>query len=345
MMAQLLWGALAFLLSFIFTILVRRMALASHVYDEPLLPKHVHTRPIPKLGGLAIYGSITAVTLGVLFTSSLLTSGEITWMHYVGVMCGGFILMIGGYVDDRFDLPPHCAIIAPILAALVAIASGMEVEKLTNPFGGIIELQVWQSHLLVFFWLMIVMYTTKFLDGLDGLSTSVSGVGAIMIMLLSMTSAYFQSDVALFSAITIGAFLGFLFWNIHPASIFLGEGGSVFVGFMLGILAVISGGKLATALLVLGIPLLDVVWVVTRRLKQGGIRRVFIGDRKHLHHRLLNLGWSQSRIVILYVAVATAFGASALFLQSKEKLVVLIILCLLMLLTALFFVQRERHHV
>ena len=112
---------------------------------------------------------------------------------------------------------------------------------------------------------------------------------------------------------------------------------------MLGTLAVISGGKVATALLVLGIPLMDVVWVISRRWREGGIARVFIGDKKHLHHRLLALGWGQTRIVILYVAVAAAFGVSALFLQSREKLVALIILSLLMILTALFFVQKERH--
>jgi UDP-N-acetylmuramyl pentapeptide phosphotransferase/UDP-N-acetylglucosamine-1-phosphate transferase len=190
---------------------------------------------------------------------------------------------------------------------------------------------------------MVVMYTTKFLDGLDGLATSVTTIGAVMILLLSMTSAYFQPDVALFSSLIIGAYLGFLFWNMHPASIFLGEGGSVFVGYLLGILAVISGGKVATALLVLGIPLLDVLWVIGRRLREGGFSRIFVGDRKHLHHRLLALGWGQTRIVIFYVALAAIFGTSALFLQSKEKLVALIILSFIMLLLALFFVQKERH--
>jgi UDP-N-acetylmuramyl pentapeptide phosphotransferase/UDP-N-acetylglucosamine-1-phosphate transferase len=190
---------------------------------------------------------------------------------------------------------------------------------------------------------MIVMYTTKFLDGLDGLATSVSTVGAVMIMLLSLTAAYYQPDVALLAAVTIGAYVGFLFWNMHPASIFLGEGGSVFVGYMLGILAVISGGKLATALLVLGIPLMDVIWVIARRWKKNGFKNIVKGDRKHLHHRLLTLGWGQTTIVVLYVAIASAFGISALFLQSKEKLVALLVLTLVMVLVAIFFVRKEKH--
>lgn len=337
------WGLLAFVISFLLTVLVRRLALVIGVVDKPTSARKIHTRPVARLGGLAIFVSVSAVMIGILSTSEALTSGEIVSTHYVGVLLGGLILMIGGYLDDRFDLPAHTTILAPIIAALCAIAFGIEVDKLTNPFGAVIYLQSWQSDILVFVWLMLVMYTTKFLDGLDGLATSVTSVGAIMIMLLSLTSAYFQPDVALLSAVTIGAYLGFLFWNVHPASIFLGEGGSTFVGFMLGILAVISGGKVATALLVLGIPLLDVVWVISRRFREGGISRVFIGDKKHLHHRLLALGWGQTRIVIMYVAVAAAFGVSALFLQSREKLVALIVLSLVMLLTALFFVQKERH--
>ncbi len=338
-----LWGLLAFILSFLLTVLIRRVALVMGVVDKPTSSRKIHTRPVARLGGLAIFVSVSAVVIGILSTSEALTSGEIVTAHYIGVLIGGLILMIGGILDDRFDLPAHATIVAPILATLTVIAFGIEVDKLTNPFGGVIVLLSWQSDILVFVWLMLVMYTTKFLDGLDGLATSVTSVGAVMIMLLSLTAAYFQPDVALLSAVTIGSYLGFLFWNVHPASIFLGEGGSTFVGFMLGILAVISGGKVATALLVLGIPLLDVLWVISRRFREGGIARVFLGDKKHLHHRLLALGWGQTRIVILYVAVAAAFGVTALFLQSREKLVALIVLCLVMLLTALFFVQKERH--
>ncbi|MBI5793889.1 undecaprenyl/decaprenyl-phosphate alpha-N-acetylglucosaminyl 1-phosphate transferase [Candidatus Uhrbacteria bacterium] len=337
------WGLLAFILSFLLTILVRRLALMVGLVDKPTSQRKIHSRPVAQLGGLAIYLSVSAVVIGILSTGTALTSGEIVSTHYIGVLLGGLILMIGGALDDRFDLPAHATIIAPILAALTAIAFGIEVDKLTNPFGGAIILLPWQSDILVFVWLMLVMYTTKFLDGLDGLATSVTSVGAIMIMLLSLTAVYFQPDVALLSAVAIGAYLGFLFWNVHPASIFLGEGGSTFVGFLLGILAVISGGKVATALLVLGIPLLDVIWVITRRFREGGIGRVFVGDKKHLHHRLLALGWGQTRIVILYVAMAASFGVSALFLQSRQKLVALIVLTLVMLLTALFFVQKERH--
>ncbi len=343
MITFIFYAVSGFFLSFFLTFFVRRVAVYFHIVDKPsIVPKKIHTKPIAQLGGIAIYLSITFITMFLLLSGNLLTSGSITTHHYLGVLLGGLILMIGGFFDDRYELPPQTAIIAPVLAALTAIGFGIEITKLTNPFGGVFLLQAWQSDILVFVWLMIVMYTTKFLDGLDGLATSVSGIGVLMIFLLSLTAAYYQPDVGLLASVVLGAYLGFLFWNIHPASIFLGEGGSVFVGYMLGILAVISGGKVATALLVLGIPLLDVVWIMTRRFKEGGLRRVFQGDKKHLHHRLLKLGWGQTSIVMMYVAIASAFGVSALFLQSRQKIVALLILSLVMGLLAFVLVQKDR---
>jgi len=339
-----IWGVAAFCLSVVLTVFVKQLAIKQGVVNLPgAARKKLHTQPVAQLGGLSIFLSFATVVLIILLSSSLLTGGEITTQHYLGVIFGGLVLMIGGYLDDRYDLPPKFSIVAPIVAALLVVINGVGIEKLSNPFGDVIFLAAWQSHILVFGWLMVVMYTTKFLDGLDGLATSVSSVGALMIMLLSLTAAYYQPDVALLSAIVIGACAGFLFWNFHPASIFLGEGGSTLVGFLLGVLAVISGGKLAIALLVLGIPLLDMVWIVLRRVMKGGITQAFRGDRKHLHHRLFDLGFSQKSIVFLYVFIASAFGVTALFLQSKEKLVALVILCVMMLFAALFFIHRERN--
>ncbi len=242
--------------------------------------------------------------------------------------------MFGGYLDDRFDLSPKITIWFPVVAALCLIGFGVEIIKLTNPFGGVIELTNLQSDLLVFFWLMGVMYTTKLLDGLDGLATGVTGIGAFMIMLLSLSAAYYQPDVALLAFIVLGVWLGFLYWNFNPAKVFLGEGGSTFVGFTLGTLAVISGGKLATALLVIAIPIFDVAWQITRRFRKGGIKQVFKADRSHLHFRLFDLGWSQRRVILLYYGVAVAFGVSTLFLQSHQKLIALGSLVILMIVAA-----------
>ncbi len=339
-----LWGMMAFLVSFICTVFVKRFAIKCGAVDKPSKSRNIHTCTTARLGGLAIYIAFSLVLILALTNTSILTEGMITHRHYIGIMLGGLLLMIGGYIDDRFEIKAMHSIISPLLATIIVILFGVEIDKLSNPFGGIIILEWWQSDLIVFIWLMIVMYTTKFLDGLDGLATSVSSVGVLMITLLSLTVAYYQSDVALLGVIVLGAFLGFLFWNFHPASIFLGEGGSTLVGFLLGTLAVISGGKLATALLVLGIPLLDVVWIMIRRFKKGGIKQIIKADRKHLHHRFFDIGWGQRQIVLIYVLIATMFGASALFLQSRDKALALILLSLIMLLAASSLVAKERKH-
>ncbi|MFA6132311.1 MAG: MraY family glycosyltransferase [Patescibacteria group bacterium] len=335
------WFVASFVLALMATWLVRKFAPRFGLLDLPAAPRKLHSKPTPLFGGLAIFTPLVLVIFFVLLVSNALTSGEISWQHYLGFFLGGLILMIGGFFDDKYSLPPKFAIIAPVLAALTVILFGVEVEKLTNPFGGVIYLAAWQSDLLVFVWLMVVMFTMKFLDGLDGLATGVASIGTLMILALSLTAAYFQPDVALLSVISCGALLGFLVFNFHPASIFLGEGGSTFVGFLIGTLAVISGGKLATALLVIGIPLVDLVFVISRRVLQGGLKAAVHGDRTHLHHRLLLAGLSERKTVLFFYVVAGCFGVLTLFLQSKEKLIAFGLLCLLGLILAVGLSLKE----
>jgi predicted adenine nucleotide alpha hydrolase (AANH) superfamily ATPase len=183
---------------------------------------------------------------------------------------------------------------------------------------------------------MGMMYTTKLLDGVDGLVSGVSLIGVSIIFLFTLTSRYYQPDIAFASSALAGAILGFLFYNFNPASIFLGEGGSLFLGFAVGVLAIISGGKIAIALLVMGIPILDVSWVIFRRLISG--KNPFkSADKKHLHHRLLALGLSQRQTVFVFYFLSAFFGASALFLQSRGKLLALLALLLLMLSIVIIF--------
>jgi len=336
------WAMASFVLSIVATLIIRNFAPSFGLLDQPAAPKKIHLKPIPLFGGSAIFVSISLVVLFVLLISNALTSGEIGLNHYFGFFVGGLILMVGGYFDDKYSLSPKLAIIAPVLAAITLILFGVEVEKITNPFGGVFYLTAWQSNILVFVWLMVVMFTTKFLDGLDGLAAGITSIGTLMILALSLTVAYFQPDVALLSAISFGALLGFLIFNFHPASIFLGEGGSTFVGFLIGTLAVISGGKLATALLVIGVPLLDLVFVITRRVLHGGIKAAVHGDRSHLHHRLLAAGLSDRKTVLIFYTIAGCFGVLTLFLQSKEKLIALGLLCLLGLVLAIGISLKEK---
>jgi UDP-GlcNAc:undecaprenyl-phosphate/decaprenyl-phosphate GlcNAc-1-phosphate transferase len=315
---------IAFFLSLLFAYLVKLLAAKLKIIDKPGGERKIHKTETPLLGGLAIFAAFFII---LYFVRAELLSGNLEVRHWLGFFIGACFLMIGGFLDDKYNLKPSQQFIWPILAAIAVIAGGVQIEKITNPFGGIIYLKYF-SAILIFLWLLGMMYTTKLLDGVDGLVTSVTAVGSFIIFLFTITTRYYQPDIGLAALILAGACLGFLILNWQPAKIFLGEGGSLFLGYGLGVLAIISGGKIAIALLVMGIPIMDVAWTIVRRLRAGKNPFKF-ADRQHLHFRLLNLGLSPQQTVLLYCAFSTAFGLSALFLQSSGKALTLAFLVIL----------------
>ncbi len=329
-----------FVLSIIFTDGVRLFALKRNITDAPNEDRKKHKGVIPLLGGFGIYLTFSVVVLITLWTTGHFTLGAMGNGHIYGLLAGGAILMLGGYLDDRFELKPRHSLIFPLMAAVVAIASGIEVDKITNPAGGVFEIAAWISDVFVFIWLMGMMYTTKLLDGIDGL---VSGIGAIalaMIGLVALSTAFFQPDVALLSLIAFSSVLGFLLWNMHPAQIFLGEGGSTFVGYLIGVMAVISGSKVATALLVIGIPALDVAFVMWGRWRNGG--SVKQADRSHLHFKLYDRGLGQREVALIYFVISILFGAVTFLFSSWLKLAALGILLVIMTVTFVWLPKRKK---
>lgn len=328
---------LAIFLSWIFTYLVRVGAIKLAIFDNPGLLRKIHINKIPLLGGLAIFLSFFIVLY--LIRGELL-SGNLQLRHWLGFFIGACLLMIGGLLDDKYNLKPGQQIIWPILAAAAVIIGGVQIEKITNPLGGLLYLKYF-SPVLIFVWLLGMMYTTKLLDGVDGLVTSVTAVGSFIIFLFTMASRYYQPDIGIAALVLTGACLGFLFFNWHPAKIFLGEGGSLFLGYALGVLAIISGGKIAITLLIMGIPILDVAWTIIRRL-QAGKNPFKFSDRQHLHFRMLDLGLSQRQTVLIYCLFSLVFGLSALFLQSQGKILALLILVFIMIAVLFLFDYLEK---
>lgn len=318
------------LLSIFFTILIKRLALKYNIVDRPTLERKIHEKDIPFLGGTAIFLAFFVVAY---FLRDKITSPNLEIHHWLGVFVGACFLMLGGFLDDKYSLKARNQIVWPILACLSVIIGGVGIEKITNPFGGLIRFDslIFLPQILTFIWLMIMMYTTKLLDGVDGLVTSITAVGSLIIFLFTMTTKYYQPDIGIAALIFFGACLGFLIFNRYPAKIFLGEGGSLFLGFMLGVLSIISGGKIAIALLIMGIPLLDTAWTIIRRMAIG--KNPFnYSDKLHLHHRLLNLGIGHRKTVLIYCFLALIFGLSGLFLQSLGKIFALFILFIVMLI-------------
>ena len=331
----------AFLISIMATFFVRKLALKLKVIDAPSEPRKIHSQAVPLLGGLAVYLAFVAL-LAVFYQAGFIADGRIGFSQIIGIVIGGGLLMIGGYFDDKYNLKPVLQLIWPVLAALMIVFSGFTIGYVSNPLGGLIYLGSGLiSPLIIFFWLLGMMYTTKFLDGLDGLVSGIAAIGFIILFLVSLFWDVPLSGTSILCLLLAGSSLGFLIWNFHPAKIFLGEGGSLFLGFMLGVLAIISGAKIATTLLIMGIPILDVIWVIIRRTFKEK-KPAFLGDAKHLHFRLIDAGLNHRQAVLLLYLLTAVFGSLAIFQQTVGKLVTLGILLVVMVMLGWWVVSRYR---
>ncbi len=305
--------------------------------------RKIHQKPLPLGGGLAIY--ITFFGLIVLGqVSGIIFFHTITFGSLFGMFASATIIMIGGLLDDRYNLKPRQQIWFPVLASLTILAFGIGPTIITNPFGGVLDFShfFWLLDIMLFFWLMGMMFTTKFLDGLDGLVAGVVAIGALVIFFLTKQPAWYQPEVGFMALVLAGSCLGFLIWNFYPAKIFLGEGGSLLTGFLLGVLAIISGSKIITTLLVMGIPALDVARVIYHRFKNK--RPIFVGDNEHLHFKLVNAGLTQPQAVLLFYGISLVFGLSALTLSNHYKLLALVVLAGVMAGLGTYLSYRQRRH-
>ncbi len=303
----------------------------------------MHSHTIAKLGGLAVFFGIGLATLVYVYFGGidpLVVPFRFVW----AMLIGGAVLMIGGFLDDKYDLSPQILIIFPLITSLIVVLSGIGVgiKEISNPFGSPLSLDfavlgIPASGIFIFLWMMGMMFTTKFLDGLDGLVAGVGLIAGLTLFALSLTESVNQPITASFAIILVGSLAGYLIYAFHPASIFLGEGGSTLIGFVLGVLSVILGGKIATALLVMGIPILDVAWVITQRLWSG--KSPFRGDRLHIHFKLIDLGFTQKQTVLLLYSLSAGFGFTAVFLQSMGKLVAFGIMLSIMVLLVIVVVR------
>lgn len=341
---------LSFLAALLLTPLIRKFALAKGIVDAPNQSRKIQIGHVPLLGGLSIYFSFLIVML-ISWSLGWLSDGIISTHQLLAIIFGGLIIAIIGLLDDKYDLGTK-SFSGPLLAALLAVSLGIAIKYVTNPFlagtgpygRALLYFAPQLGALLSFLWLLGIMYTTKLLDGLDGLVSGIGTIGALILFIVSLFWDVPQSGTSILALILAGSCLGFLIYNWHPAKIFLGESGSVFVGFILGVLSIISGAKIATTLLIIGIPLLDVAWIILRRIFVEH-KSPFSGDRKHLHFRLLDVGFSHRGAVLFLYALTLIFGLSSLFLQSQDKIMALGVLFFIMLLlaTTLVLVYRKRN--
>lgn len=289
--------------------------------DNPKLrphPAHIQKRTVPRAGGLPIF-------IGMVVTIMLFTQFE---KYTIGILAGLFILLAIGLLDDRRqNLSPYFRLLTQFLAAGAVVLSGVGINFITNPLGGIIHLDtnpelILLADFLAVVWIVWVMNMINWSKGVDGQMPGIVTIAAIILGLLSLKLSLFndpsQIMVAKLSFITAGCSFGFLILNWHPAKIFPGFSGSTILGFMIAVLAILSGGKLATAGLVLLIPATDFAYTFFRRILEG--KSPVWGDRGHLHHKLLEQGLSHQQIALFYILGSVILGAVSLSLSSSGKL-------------------------
>jgi len=295
--------------------------------DNPkvrLHPAHTQKRIVPRAGGLPVF-------IGIVATILIFTPFE---KYTIGILAGLTILLVVGLLDDRYQrLSPYLRLLTQFLAAGIAVAAGIGIAFITNPLGGIIHLDTSSQMILLadFFaviWIVWVMNMMNWSKGVDGQMPGIITVAAIVLGLLSLklnvSHDPTQVNLAKLSFITAGAAFALLLFNWHPAKIFPGFSGSGVLGFMIAVLAILSGGKLATAGLVLLIPATDFAYTFFRRILQG--KSPVWGDKGHLHHKLLEKGFSHQQIALFYILGSVILGAAALSLSSKGKLFAILLI-------------------
>jgi UDP-GlcNAc:undecaprenyl-phosphate GlcNAc-1-phosphate transferase len=273
--------------------------------------------PIPKLGGLSLF---LGFTVAVLLAQGLPVERQDPYevIRLVGLLAGSLIVVVIGVLDDILELSFFWQALGQIFAAAVAIGFQIFIEFFNNPFTGQAT-DPWSpivTVVLTMLWLGLMMNTVNFLDGSDGLAAGVSAIAALMLFL---NGVFFvqpaQISVSMLPLALMGSCLGFLVYNFFPAQIYMG-GGALYLGYLLGTLSIIGGAKMATILLVMGLPLMDLTWQAFNRLRQG--RNPFSGDRGHLHFRLLDTGAVSPRNLALgYYVFCAFFGFLTLVVESQ----------------------------
>lgn len=282
--------------------------------------RRTHRGEIPRTGGIALFGAfiLTLLLAFLLFPRFLPPStdpNETT--RLAGLLLGSAVAFGFGLLDDRRELSWRGQILVQMLCAAVAIATLIFIERVNNPFT---DAQIVFSDLIVWtlttFWFLGAMNTLNWLDGLDGLAAGVTAIlAAVLVGHMLWRADPPQLSVAILPLALLGATLGFLPWNFNPARIFMGSSGSYFLGFAVAGLGIIGGARMATVLLVLGLPIVDVAWLIWRRRRRGVSAGA--GGRDHLHFRLLDLGLGQRQIVLGYYAFCAAFGLLALSIGPR----------------------------
>ena len=314
----------AFIAAIILTPLVKRLAFRLGAVDAPNYRK-VHARIMPRLGGLAIFG---AFMIGILLLK-FVTNFQSDYLY--AILIAATIIVITGIVDDMREISAKAKLLGQIIAAcIVVFVGGIQIENINLPFGGELEFG-WLGIPFTIIWIVGITNAINLIDGLDGLAAGVSTIALITLAVMAMIMG--NGIVIAMAAILAAATIGFLFFNFHPAKIFMGDTGALFLGFMIAVLALLGFKNVAVIsfvipVIMLGVPISDTFFAIVRRLRSG--KKWSDPDKSHLHHRLLDVGFSHSQTVMIIYAMAAMFGlAAVIFSMAKVWGAILLIAVIL----------------
>jgi UDP-GlcNAc:undecaprenyl-phosphate GlcNAc-1-phosphate transferase len=312
----------AALLALVLTPAVRWVVLRYEIVDQPEA-RRINTVPVPRAGGLAVSAAFLLVAGVFLLLNDQVDIVSVPILlgpsAVAALLLGGALAAALGAIDDLFDLRARWQLLGQVALAAGAVAAGITINFIANPIGpGVIRFPDTVAAGLTIFWIVGMINSINWIDGLDGLSSGIAFIAAVTLGLISLTTQVGQPLIAVLCFTLAGALLGFLRWNFHPASIFAGTSGVQFVGFTLAVLAILGTAKVAVALLVLGVPIIDTFWIIVRRVSQG--RSPFSPDRTHIHHRLLDLGLSHRQTVLAIYGICLVLAVLALLLSGVTQL-------------------------
>lgn len=331
--------AVAFLISFATTPMVISLAHKVNAIDVPRDARRVHKKPTPLIGGLAIfYGFIVSVLCFATIDRETM-----------GILIGAVIVVTAGVIDDITDMKAIVKLMCQIVAAAVVVYFDVRIEHFANPFYGwfgppYIVMNYWVSVAVTMIWIVGVCNAVNLIDGLDGLAVGVSSIASMSLLALTLISE--NANVAILTAAVAGAGFGFLPYNFNPAKIFMGDTGALFLGYILACISVQGFLKLSAILsfaipiLVLGLPIFDTLFAIVRRVLTG--RSPMSPDRGHLHHRLLDMGFSQKQTVAILYTMTAALCLTAVVISIKGygRGMILILSVLLVILLSLWLMQE-----
>lgn len=320
--------AVAAVVTIALTPLARKLAIKLDAIDYPSA-RRVNMLPIPRMGGVAIFGGILAALVVAGFgvyafgwVDPFIDYNGIE-VNYWGVLLGTVLIFLVGAVDDVVDLNPKAKMLGQIVAACVVAGSGLLFSSIHNPFGeGYIEFG-WVAYPLTVFYLVAFANVINLIDGLDGLAAGITGISAITILLFAVLTGRF--DAALFSVILVGVCAGFLKSNFFPASIFMGDSGALLLGFSLGVISLFAVARsalfvsLLVPILAAGVPILDTFFAIVRRKREH--RPIDEADKGHIHHRLMRAGFSQRATVLIMWAWTALLAACGVIITWADNLV------------------------